>query len=47
VADKTRAQPVSGLVLVLLGIPVHLLWRRAASGPMDHPGVGPSSPGAD
>lgn len=30
VADKTRAQALSGLVLVLLGIPVYLLWRRAA-----------------
>ena len=30
-ADKTRAQAVSGLVLVLLGIPVYLLWRRGGS----------------
>jgi APA family basic amino acid/polyamine antiporter len=29
IADKTRAQAVSGLVLVLLGIPVYYLWRRA------------------
>jgi APA family basic amino acid/polyamine antiporter len=29
VADKTRAQALSGLVLVLLGIPVFFLWRRA------------------
>ncbi|HYW51898.1 MAG TPA: amino acid permease [Gemmatimonadaceae bacterium] len=28
VADKTRAQAVSGLVLVLLGLPVYLLTRR-------------------
>jgi APA family basic amino acid/polyamine antiporter len=28
-ADKTRAQALSGLVLVLLGVPVYLLWRRA------------------
>ncbi len=28
-ADKTRAQALSGLVLVLLGIPVFFLWRRA------------------
>jgi basic amino acid/polyamine antiporter, APA family len=27
-ADKTRAQAVSGLVLVLLGLPVYLLTRR-------------------
>jgi APA family basic amino acid/polyamine antiporter len=31
IADKTRAQAVSGLVLVLLGIPVYLLWRRGGS----------------
>jgi APA family basic amino acid/polyamine antiporter len=30
VADKTRAQALSGLVLVLLGVPVFLLWRRTA-----------------
>jgi basic amino acid/polyamine antiporter, APA family len=29
VADKTRAQALSGLVLVLLGIPVYYLWRKA------------------
>jgi APA family basic amino acid/polyamine antiporter len=28
-ADKTRVQALSGLVLVLLGVPVYLLWRRA------------------
>ena len=28
VADKTRAQAVSGLVLVLLGLPVYLMTRR-------------------
>jgi APA family basic amino acid/polyamine antiporter len=28
IADKTRAQAVSGLALVLLGIPVYYLWRR-------------------
>lgn len=32
VAEKTRAQAVSGLVLVLLGIPVFLLWRRSSAG---------------
>lgn len=31
IADKTRAQAMSGLVLVLLGIPVYLLWRRGGS----------------
>ena len=30
-ADKTRAQAVSGLVLVLLGLPVYLLTRRTAT----------------
>jgi basic amino acid/polyamine antiporter, APA family len=30
IADKTRAQAISGLVLVLLGVPVYFLWRRAA-----------------
>jgi len=30
VADKTRAQAVSGLVLVLLGVPVYQLTRRSA-----------------
>jgi APA family basic amino acid/polyamine antiporter len=28
VADKTRLQAISGLVLVILGIPVYVLWRR-------------------
>jgi APA family basic amino acid/polyamine antiporter len=31
IADKTRAQAMSGLVLVLIGIPVYLLWRRGGS----------------
>ena len=31
VADKTRAQALSGLVVVLIGVPVYLLWRRTAS----------------
>jgi APA family basic amino acid/polyamine antiporter len=31
IADKTRAQAMSGLVLVLLGIPVFLLWRRGGT----------------
>lgn len=33
IAEKTRAQAVSGLVLVLTGIPVFLLWRRMSAGP--------------
>ncbi|MGH7710478.1 MAG: APC family permease, partial [Gemmatimonadaceae bacterium] len=33
IAEKTRAQAVSGLALVLLGIPVFLLWRRMSAGP--------------
>jgi APA family basic amino acid/polyamine antiporter len=28
VADKTRLQAISGLVLVIVGIPVYVLWRR-------------------
>jgi basic amino acid/polyamine antiporter, APA family len=32
IAEKTRAQAVSGLALVLLGIPVFLLWRRTPAG---------------
>jgi basic amino acid/polyamine antiporter, APA family len=28
IADKTRAQAFSGLVLVLLGIPIYYVWRR-------------------
>ena len=33
VANKTRAQALSGLVLVLLGVPVYFAWRAAARGP--------------
>jgi len=29
IAEKTRAQALSGLVIVLLGVPVYFLWRRA------------------
>ena len=29
ISDKTRAQAMSGLVLVALGIPVFFLWRKA------------------
>ncbi|MGH7721016.1 MAG: APC family permease [Gemmatimonadaceae bacterium] len=28
VADKTRAQSISGLVLVAVGVPIYYLWRR-------------------
>ena len=31
IADKTRAQAVSGLVLVALGVPIFYLWRGAKS----------------
>jgi APA family basic amino acid/polyamine antiporter len=31
IADKTRAQAFSGLVLVLIGIPVFYWWRRPAA----------------
>jgi APA family basic amino acid/polyamine antiporter len=31
IADKTRAQALSGLVLVLLGVPVYWLWRRRSA----------------
>jgi len=31
IADKTRAQAVSGLVLVAIGIPVFYLWRKVES----------------
>ena len=30
VADKTRTQALSGLVIVLIGVPVYFLWRGAA-----------------
>lgn len=30
VADKTRAQAMSGLVIVLIGVPVYFLWRGVA-----------------
>ena len=28
IADKTRAQALSGLALVLLGVPIYFVWRR-------------------
>ncbi|GAC1654196.1 MAG: amino acid permease [Gemmatimonadaceae bacterium] len=41
IADKTRAQAVSGLVLVLIGVPVYFLWRG-----LDSRTVDPTRPGA-
>ena len=32
IADNTRTQAISGLVLVLLGVPVFFAWRRANGG---------------
>ena len=32
VAPQTRTQALFGLVLVLIGIPVYALWRRAVAG---------------
>ena len=34
IADKTRAQALSGLVIVLLGVPVYFLWRQAQPAPV-------------
>jgi APA family basic amino acid/polyamine antiporter len=31
IADKTRVQAISGLVVVLLGVPVYYLWRKTAA----------------
>jgi hypothetical protein len=28
IAPKTRTEALSGLVLVLIGIPVYFIWRR-------------------
>ena len=33
IADKTRVQALSGLVLVLVGIPVFFLWRKTEAVP--------------
>jgi basic amino acid/polyamine antiporter, APA family len=33
VADKTRVQALSGLALVVLGVPVYYLWRRGGVSP--------------
>ncbi|MGH7651889.1 MAG: APC family permease [Gemmatimonadaceae bacterium] len=34
IADQTRAQAVSGLVIVLLGVPVFFIWRKVESVPV-------------
>jgi len=33
IADQTRAQALSGLVIVLLGVPVYYIWRKVESAP--------------
>jgi len=33
IADQTRAQAISGLVIVLLGVPVYFIWRKVVSAP--------------
>ncbi len=33
IADKTRAQALSGLAIVLLGVPVYFIWRKVESAP--------------
>jgi len=33
IADQTRAQALSGLVIVLLGVPVYFIWRKVESAP--------------
>jgi basic amino acid/polyamine antiporter, APA family len=33
IAGQTRAQAISGLVIVLLGVPVFFIWRRVESAP--------------
>ncbi|HEY3114592.1 MAG TPA: amino acid permease [Gemmatimonadaceae bacterium] len=33
IANQTRAQSISGLVIVLLGVPVYLIWRKVESAP--------------
>lgn len=38
VADKTRAQALSGLVVVLLGVPVYFLTQRRGGTPRSHEG---------
>ncbi|HJQ10236.1 MAG TPA: amino acid permease [Gemmatimonadaceae bacterium] len=33
IADQTRAQAISGLVIVLIGVPVYYVWRKVESSP--------------
>jgi APA family basic amino acid/polyamine antiporter len=33
IADQTRAQAISGLVIVLIGVPVYYVWRKVESRP--------------
>jgi APA family basic amino acid/polyamine antiporter len=33
IANQTRAQAISGLVIVLLGVPVYFVWRKVESAP--------------
>lgn len=33
IADQTRAQAISGLVIVLIGVPVYFVWRKVESRP--------------
>ena len=33
IADQTRAQAISGLVIVLIGVPVYYIWRKVESRP--------------
>lgn len=33
IADKTRAQALSGLVIVLLGVPIYVIWRKFQPAP--------------
>ena len=33
IADQTRAQALSGLAIVLLGVPVYFVWRKVESAP--------------
>jgi len=40
IADKTRAQALSGLALVLIGVPVYYVWRR-----VERPAIVPSVSG--
>lgn len=34
IADQTRAQALSGLVIVMLGVPVYFIWRKVESAPV-------------